>query len=303
MKAAVLHEYGPPSKFRYEDAPDPKPGPGEILVRVSAASLNPIDWKMRSGVIRQMFPLNFPAILGRDLAGVVREVGEGVQGFAAGDRVCALSQSTYAELAVLKFADAAHVPEGLDMTVAAAIPLVSVTGDQLIRKGAQVQPGQTVLISGALGSVGRCAVFAAAEIGAKVIAGVRAKQIDEARALRGVTDAVALDDDDSLARVGLVDSVADTVGGATAAKLLGKVKQGGIFGSVLGPPPDAALHPTVQIVPVYAQPDAATYAHYAEAVRDGRLLLPVEHVLPLTEIAAAHSLGEKGGSGKIVVVP
>src|SRR6185437_12541797 len=138
MKAVVLHEYGPPSKLKYEDFPDPKPGRGEVLVAVRAASLNPIDWKMRSGVAKEHFPVSFPAILGRDLAGIVRELGEGVNDFAIGDRVFALAWGTYAELCVVKASELAKIPDGLDMTVAAAVPLVSVTGDQPIRKATAV---------------------------------------------------------------------------------------------------------------------------------------------------------------------
>ena len=105
MKAVVLHEYGPPSKLKYEDFPDPKPGPGEVLIAVRAASINPIDWKMRSGVAKDHFPVTFPGILGRDVAGLVRELGEGVKDFAVGDRVFALAWATYAELCVVKAAD------------------------------------------------------------------------------------------------------------------------------------------------------------------------------------------------------
>src|ERR1700761_4930366 len=112
MKAAVIHEYGSPKVLRYEDAPDPKPGPGEVLVRMQAASINPVDYKMRSGAAKDRFPVQFPGILGRDVAGVVRELGEGVTDFAVGDRVFALASRTYAELCVVKAADLAKIPEG-----------------------------------------------------------------------------------------------------------------------------------------------------------------------------------------------
>jgi NADPH:quinone reductase-like Zn-dependent oxidoreductase len=302
MKAVVLHEYGPPSKLKYEDFPDPKPGPGEVLVSVRAASLNPVDLKMRSGAAKDHFPVTFPGVIGRDVAGVVRELGEGVNNVAIGDRVFALAWATYAELCVVKAADLAKIPDHLDMTTAAAVPLVSCTGDQLIRNATAVQAGQTILLTGAVGSVGRCALFAAEEIGAKVIAGVRKKQIDEARAL-GAVDAIDLSDDSAIARLGTLDAVADTVGGDTAPKLLGKVKPGGNYGSVLGPPKDAALHPTVNIKPMTAQPNPATYVHYAEAIRDGKLQLPIDRIMPLADAAAAHAAAEKGGLGKIVLTP
>jgi len=301
MKAVVLHEYGGPSKLKYEDFPDPQPGPGEVLVRVQAVSLNPIDWKMRSGAAKERFPLEFPAILGRDVAGVVREVGEGVQGFKDGDRVFALANKTYAELCVVKASDLAIVPEGLELTTAGTIPLVSVTGDQLMRDGAKAQKGETILLTGTLGSVGRIALFAALEIGAKVIAGVRKKQIEEAKSL-GAAEAIDISDDDELAKLGIVDAVADTIGGELATKLIAKVKPGGNYGSVVGPPSNAALNPTVHVNAFMAHADAKTYVHYGEAIRDGNLVLPVDRMVPLADAAEAQAVAEKGGIGKIVLL-
>ena len=302
MKAAVLHEYGGPSKLQYEDFPDPQPGPGEVRVRVLAASINPVDWKMRSGAAKDRFPVEFPGILGRDAAGIVESLGEGVRGFAEGDKVFALTRQTYAELCVVKADELAHIPEGLEMVTAATVPLVSLTGDQLIRIATEVQPGQTILLTGATGSVGRCAMFCALEIGAKVIAGVRKKQMEEARAL-GAEQVINLEDDDDLARIGTVDGVADTVGGKLAPKLLAKIKQGGVYGSVLGPPQDASLHPLVRVKAIMAQPKPETVVHYGEAVRDGRLRIPMERVMPLREAGEAQAIAEKGGVGKIVLVP
>ncbi len=302
MKASVLHEYGPPSNLKYEDFPDPKPGPGEVLVRVQAASVNPIDWKLRSGAAKARFPLTLPAILGRDVAGTVRELGEGVKDFAVGDRVFALANRTYAELCVVKASELSRIPDKLDMTTAAAVPLVAITGDQLIRKATNVQPGQTILLTGALGSVGRCALFAALEIGAHVIAGVRKQQIHDAMDL-GAIAAIDINDDASIASLGSLDAVADTVGGASAAKLIAKVKPGGIFGTVLGPPSNAALHPTVTVNHIMATPDPATVIHYAEAVRDGKLKLPIDRILPLSQAAEAQTVAEKGGIGKVILTP
>jgi len=300
MKAVVLHEYGPPKNLKYEDFEDPKPGAGEVLIRVHAASINPVDWKIRSGAAKERFPQEFPVILGRDVAGTVSALGEGVEGFSIGDRVFALTWHAYAELCVVKATDLAHVPANLDLTTAGAIPLVACTGDQLMRAGVRAQPGQTILLTGSLGSVGRIAVYAAKEIGAKVIAGVRKRQIEEAKSA-GAIEAIDLDDDDSIARVGMIDAVADTVGGKFAPKLLAKVKPGGFYGSVLGPPQDAALHPTVQVNAFMAHADPKAILHYAEAIHEGKLKLPVEMVLPLEQAAEAHARAEKGGIGKIVL--
>jgi NADPH:quinone reductase-like Zn-dependent oxidoreductase len=300
MKAVVLHEYGPAKNLKYEDFDDPVPGPDEVLIRVHAVSLNPVDWKMRSGAAKERFPVSFPAILGRDVAGTVSKLGEGVEGFKVGDRVFALAHATYAEFCVVKAAELALIPEGLEITTAGAVPLVSLTGDQLIRRGAQVQAGQTIILTGALGSVGRCALFAALEIGATVIAGVRKQQIDEALSL-GAIAAIDTDDDKSIASIGVVDAVADTVNHDVAAKLIAKVKPGGIFASVLGPPANAALHPTVQVNAIMAGPDPKTVVHYAEAIRDGKLKLPIDRLMPLSEAGQAQAIAEKGGIGKIVL--
>ncbi len=302
MKAAVLHEYGGPSKLKYEDFEDPEAGPGEIRVRVLAASVNPVDWKMRSGDAKERFPVEFPGILGRDVAGIVESIGEGVKGFKEGDKVFALAQKAYAELCVVPAADLVRVPEGLEMTAAGSLPLVSLTGDQLIRDATGVQAGQTILLTGAMGSVGRCALFCALELGAKVIAGVRRKQMDEALSL-GAIAAINLDNDDDLARLGLLDAVADTVGGKLAPKLLAKVKPGGAYGSLIGPPKDAELHPLVRVKPMMAEPKAETIVHYGEALRDGKLKLPIDRVLPLAHAGEAQAVAEKGGIGKIVLVP
>ncbi|HEY1743859.1 MAG TPA: NADP-dependent oxidoreductase [Granulicella sp.] len=301
MKAVVLHEYGGPSKLKYEDFPDPQAGKGEVLVRVAAAGLNPIDWKLRSGVMKEFMPLQFPVILGYDFSGVVRELGEGVTKFAVGDRVFGRTGAAYAELAVIKADESAKVPEGVEMTTAGALAVVTTTGDQLIREAAKLQPGQTVLLTGALGSVGRVALFCALEMGAKVIAGVRKKQIEEALSL-GATAAIDVSDDDELAKLGTVDAVADTLGGALAEKLIAKVKPGGAFGSIVGPVGNAALHPTVVVTAFGSHPDAKTLVHYAEAIRDGKLVLPIDRMLTLTDAADAHAAAEKGGVGKIVLL-
>jgi NADPH:quinone reductase-like Zn-dependent oxidoreductase len=188
------------------------------------------------------------------------------------------------------------------MTTAAALPLVNVTGDAMIRLGAKVQPGQTVLITGALGGVGRSAVFAASQIGARVIAGVRGKRLDAARQLPGVGEAIAIDDDAEIDKLGPLDCVADIVGGELAGQLLARVKEGGTFGCFpTQNPRNAALHPTIQINIVIAPVNSATILRYAEAVRDGKLTIPVERIMLLADAAEAQAIAEKGGTAKIIL--
>jgi len=301
MKAVVLHEYGGPSKLKYEDFPDPVAGAGEVLIRVAASSVNPVDWKIRSGAAQGRFPVQFPAVLGRDISGIVRELGAGVTGFKPGDKVMALGRAAYAELAVVKAEEVALVPEGLDLVKAAALPLVTLTGEQLITRGTQIKTGETVLVAGAVGGVGRSAVLTAKKAGAVVIAGVRRSQL-EAAAKLGADTVLALDDKDAMAKLGFVDAVADAVGHETAEMLLGKVKQGGVFASVLGPPANAAMHPTVKVVPVMVVPDAAKLRELAEDVVAGRLVIPIDRMLPLEDAGEGQAAAEKGGIGKVLLL-
>jgi NADPH:quinone reductase-like Zn-dependent oxidoreductase len=302
MKAVVLHEYGGPEKLKYEDVPDPEPGEGQVLVRVAAASINPIDWKMRSGIAKERFPVEFPGILGRDVSGTVRSVGAKVEGFAPGDKVMALAWKTYAELCVVDAADLVHVPNGLELTEAAAVPLVVTTGEQLISLGTKIEKGQTVMITGALGSVGRSAVFTAKQAGATVIAGVRKSQKQEAAQV-GADEVIAIDEDADIARLGFLDAIADTVGGETAQTLIGKVKQGGVYASVVGPPANAKMHPTIRVAPIMAKPDAQKLRWLAEQVADGKLRIPIDRMVPLEDTAKAHAAAEKGGvHGKILLL-
>ena len=301
MKAVVLHEYGGPDKLKYEDVPDPVAKEGQVLVRVAAASVNPIDFKLRSGAMKTFFPLELPTILGKDLSGTVRELGPGVNQFKPGDKVMAVASHAYAELVAVPAKDLALVPDKLDLVKAAALPLVTLTGEQLMTQGTKIQAGQTVLVTGAVGGVGRSAVWTAKKAGAKVIAGVKKSQVKEAAAL-GADQVLALDDAAAVDKLGFIDAVADTVGGATAQKLLGKVKQGGVFASVLGPPANAKMHPTVRIEPIQSKPDAARLRVMAEDVATGRLVIPIDRMVPLADAGEAQSAAEKGGIGKILLL-
>ncbi|HTB68510.1 MAG TPA: NADP-dependent oxidoreductase [Steroidobacteraceae bacterium] len=303
MKAVRLYEYGGPENLKYEeDAPEPTLGADSVLVEAAAASVNPVDWKIRSGARQKDFPMTLPVILGRDVSGVVRAVGREIRAFKPGDRVLASTTATYAELVVVEGSILTHLPDGVDLVDAAAIPLIALTGDQLVRLASRAQSGQTLLVSGALGSVGRAAVHTARKLGIKVIAGVRARQLAEARTL-GVLDTVAIDDDGAIAKLALVDAVADTVGGETAAKLFGKVKNGGNFGyaSVI-PDGMAQRNASVTVTRVYARPDASKVREFADDIRDGKFLLPIGRRLPLRDAAEAHALVQRGGAGKIVLV-
>jgi NADPH:quinone reductase-like Zn-dependent oxidoreductase len=302
MKAVRIHEYGAPEQLRFEEGvPEPQVTANTVLIEAAAASVNPIDWKVRSGARQKDFPLTLPAILGRDVSGIVRTMGANVHNFKVGDRVVAMSNATYAQLVGVESSLVTHLPDGVDLIDAAAIPLVSLTGDQLVRVATKVKQGQTILISGALGSVGRAAVHTAKKLGARVIAGVRGKRLSEAAALE-TWSVVAIDDDEAIAKLGAVDAVADTVGGDTAMKLLGKVREGGSFGyaSVL-PEAAKAQYPGVVITRVFGRADPSKVREFSDDIRDGKFSLPIALRMPLREAAEAHRLGERGGTGKIIL--
>lgn len=303
MKAVQLHAYGGPENLKFDDnVPEPALSADSVLVDAAATSVNPIDWKVRSGARQRDFPLKLPAILGKDVSGVVRSVGRNVHAFRPGDRVLAMADATYAETVAVEGSVLTHLPDGLDLVDSAAIPLVALTGDQLVRLAARGEARQTILVSGALGSVGRAAVHAARKLGLKVIAGVRARQMAEAQKL-GAYGVVAIDDDTAIAALDLVDCVADTVGGTTAVKLLSRVASGGHFGyaSVL-PEGISQLYPAVVITRVYARPDASKVREFADDIRDGKFVLPIGRRMSLGDASAAQELAQEGGVGKIVLV-
>jgi len=302
MRAIVLPDYGPASALRLQTLPDPTPGPGEIAIRVAAAGINPIDWKQRSGNYKAFMPLTFPAVLGRDVSGTVLSVGSGVTAFTAGARVMGrVPRGGYAEIAVGPAASFTIVPAKLDLADAAALPLALLTGSQLAEEAVDARNGEVVLVTGATGSVGRVAVFTAKARGARVYAGVRARIKGDAAKL-AVGGVVALDDDAEIAGLPALDGIADTVGGPTTQKLLEKVKRGGRIGSVVGPTPGAADR-GITVRPIVTHDDPQRFAELAQAVADGKLIIPIVRRFPLAQAAEATALAEAGAGGKVLLIP
>jgi NADPH:quinone reductase-like Zn-dependent oxidoreductase len=158
------------------------------------------------------------------------------------------------------------------------------------------------MVVGAIGNVGRSAVFTARDRRATVIAGVLTRQINEAKTV-GADHVVATDDDTAIANLPMLDAVADAVGGKTAEKLIARVKPGGVFATVVGAPQNAATYPSVKVVPVFSKFDRNTLQFMAEAVRDGKLVISISKEFPLSEAAEAQALAQKGGIGKILLLP
>jgi NADPH:quinone reductase-like Zn-dependent oxidoreductase len=301
MKAIVLTGYGDPDRLQQQEVPDPSPQPGEILVRVAGVSINPVDWKLRSGALRAWMPLDLPAVLGRDVSGIVSAVGPGVTAFAPGARVLGLVNRGYAQLVTAALDAWAEVPAEIDLVEAAALPLAGLTGAQLVEEAVGIREGEALLVTGATGSVGRAAVFAAKARGARVYAGVRKKYKAEAAKL-GVSGVVALDDDAELDRLPSIDAIADTVGGETIGKLLTKLPAGGRIGSAVGEPAGAKER-GIAVRAMLTRADGKRLGELSRAMAQGKLVLPIARRFPLAEAATAQRFAESGAAaGKVLLV-
>ena len=304
MRAALMTNYGGPEVLQLGEAPKPEPGPGELRVRTGAVGVNPADWKWRSGWFTALVQFSFPHILGYDVAGVVDALGDGVTDLAVGDRVVSMTSSSaqgaYAEYVVVAAGATAKIPSNLDFATAAALPTPGLTGVQLVEECIRPSADQTVLVTGAVGGVGRFSLHAAKRLGARVVAAVRAGQAAEARAL-GADEVFALGEGDWSGP--LFDAVADTIGGPEVAKLCRHVKPGGKIATVSTTPIDAEGLPSKPEFFAY-HADRVRLAQLAEAAARGELPVPVAKRLPLAQAGEAHRLVEGGGlGGKVVLEP
>jgi NADPH:quinone reductase-like Zn-dependent oxidoreductase len=301
MKAVLLHGYGDVDRLPYEDAPVPQSAAGELLVKTMAVSINPIDFKLRRGDLKGRMPLKFPAILGRDLSGEVAALGDGVAGFKVGELVFGLVNRSYAEYVVCKPEDLARIPTGLDPVEAAALPLVLLTGSQVIELGVRPRSGETVLVTGAAGGVGRTAVHVAKQHGARVIVGVRANQRREAERL-GAETIIVLDDEKEIAGLPELDAVADMVGHEAINRILPHIRKNGVLATVVGKPQSAEGR-DLRVAEVWAQRNSARLVELGKDVARGLFAIPIEKKLKFSQIREAQQLAEKGGIGKIVLTP
>ncbi|RKG86785.1 NADP-dependent oxidoreductase [Corallococcus terminator] len=301
MKAVVLKSFGDVDALAVQDMPEPEFGPGDVKVRVTAAGINPVDSKIRRGEMQELMPVTFPTILGRDVSGEVMEVGANVKGFQPGDRVMGMVHGGYAEVVVAPANVWAKVPHSLELRDAAALPMVTLTGAQLIEEQVKPARGDTVLITGALGAVGRAAIHAAHALGVKVWAGVRAQQAEQARRELNMEGVVAIDRPEEVAKLPTLDAVADTVGGKAVTPVLDKVKRGGKVCSVVGEPVGAKERGLVGSF-FLSHPDGPRLARLAESVAKGELLIPIAQTFPLDAAKEAQKHAETAGTGKVLLV-
>jgi NADPH2:quinone reductase len=302
MRVVECDEYGGPETLHLAEREIPAAGPGTIRIRVHAAAVNPADTKLRQGMFDSVAPLHFPQVLGYDVAGVVDELGAGVSGFVPGERMFAmldmLRRGAYAEYVLVPAGDVVRIPDGLDFATAVAIPTGGLTGVQMIEEYAHVQPGDVVLITGATGSVGRFAMFAARHCGAQIITATRKNQLEEARAL-GASETLILGD----AGWSGPDFkyVIDTVGGDAVAALCRHLRQdGAIFSAATTPINSEGLISAPVFVVVHNDP--AKLSALAKTIAAGELPLPIAQRLPLAQAVDAHRLVERGGSGGKVIL-
>jgi NADPH:quinone reductase-like Zn-dependent oxidoreductase len=303
MKAIRIHNYGGPEQLFHEDAPRPIAGPGEVLVAIHAASINPVDWKIRAGYMKAHVPLSFPAILGLDISGVVEATGPDVAGFKAGDEVYAMCEPVkgggYAEYTAVKTGILALKPKSLDHIQAAAIPLAGLTAWHALTEFGSLQRGQKVLIHGAAGGVGSFAVQIAKAMGAYVIGTAQARNQALLREL-GVDLAIDYKATAFEQVAKEIDLIIDTVGGETEQRSWAVLKKGGILTSTVSQA--QAPHPGVTGKYIANHPNGAGLRELAKLAEAGKLRPIVETVLPLQETRKGHELSETGHvRGKIVL--
>ena len=306
MKAIRIHNYGGPEVLKYEKAPRPQPGKDEVLIRVHATSVNPIDWKVRQGYMKDLWPHKFPLILGWDVSGVVEAIGTGVSRFKKGDEVYsepdASRDGAYADYIVVRESEVALKPKSLHHVRAAAVPLVALTAWQALFDAGQLKPGQRVLIHGGSGGVGHVAVQLAKWKGAHVSATASTKNQESLRE-RGVDEPIdyTKQNFEDVARD--VDLVLDLIGDETQERSWSVLKKGSVLLSLVQPPSvEKAKALGVRAAFVAGHPSGAQLAEIAKIIDSGKLAPVIDRIIPLSEVRRAHELSQSGHvRGKIVL--
>jgi NADPH:quinone reductase-like Zn-dependent oxidoreductase len=307
MKAVRIHNYGGSDVLVYEEVPVPEPGSGELLVRVRAASVTPMDWKMREGYVRQWVDVPMPHILGRALAGDVVAIGPDVTGFAVGDAVCGtvnLMKGTHAEYAAVPAAEVMVKPTEMDYESAAAVSFSALAAWQALIEAGSVAEGQTVLIHAAAGAVGSLAVQIAKAHGARVIGTASAANAEFVRAL-GADEVIDYTTTRFEDVVHDIDLVLDLIGGDTQDRSWQVLKPGGILVSLVSMTPEAqeaAAAQGARAAMVATRPDMAQLQQIADLMTAGRVRSAIGTVRPLAEAREVQELSQTGHArGQLVL--
>jgi len=304
MKAVLIYKYGGPEELKYEDAPMPVINPDDVLVKVIATSINPIDWKVRKG--QHGNDRTFPIILGWDVSGVIEKVGDEVKNYKVGDEVYARPDpsrnGTYAEYVAVRAKEIYFKPKSIDHIKSAAVPLAGLTAWQGIFEHGKLEAGQKILIHGASGGVGTFAIQFAKWMGAYIIGTASEKNSAFLKEL-GADEVIDYQKEHFEEKLKDIDVVFDTIGGETQIKSLAVLKPGGILVSTVGIKDQEALKAkNIQDVQYMAQSIPADLKQIAVLIDAGKIKPIISDIMPLTDIIKAHQLSEAGHTrGKIVI--
>ena len=309
MKAVRFHEYGGIGVLRYEDVDRPQPGPGEVLIQVAGAAFNPIDTWFRAGILDQVYPVTFPYTLGIDVAGVVADLGEGVQSPAVGDAVIGFlplpGAGAAADFVVAPASVLVPAPVNVPLADAAAIPVAALTAWQALFERGALTSGQRVLINGAGGGVGGFAVQLSAGAGATVIATASARSAETVRSF-GADQIV----DYTTVRIGdavrePVDLVVNLVPGSRqdTVALLDVTKPGGVLVTATSPGGEFPEH-DVRVEFIQVRSDPAVLTQIVKQFEAGALHLDISNRRPLADTPLVHEQSESGAlRGRVLFVP
>lgn len=306
MRAWRIHEFGGPEVLRLEAAPVPSPGPGDVLVKIAVASINPIDWKMRSGLLQNVMKIALPRTLGRDCAGTIVAVGEGISDVAIGQVVAGITDpakhGTHAEYAVLPVVQAAPIPPGIVPEVAASLGVSGLSAYIPLVEDARLAAGQRVLIHAGAGGVGGLAIQIARHLGAEVITTCSAANRAYCMDL-GAAHVIDYTTEDFVAVASECDVVLDTIGGETHVRSQQALKSGGVLVALSAAPvPNAPPREDIRIVASRVRPTTERLEKLYEWAASGVLRSTIESRFPFERATEAYRLSESGHArGKIVL--
>jgi NADPH:quinone reductase-like Zn-dependent oxidoreductase len=308
MKAIAIKQYGGKEQLKEIDIPKPTPKEKQVIVKLHATSINPIDWKLREGYLKAMMPFEFPIILGWDVAGMVEEVGEHVQDFKVGDRVFArpetTNRGTYAEYTIVDTHLLAKIPDNISFEEAACVPLAGLTAWQCLFDFGNIQKGDKVLIHAGAGGVGTFAIQLAKSVGAYVAATAGTHNVEFLKSL-GADEVIDYKKQDFEKVLSEFDFVLDSLGGENQEKSFTVLKEGGKLASIVSEPnQEKAKQKNIKSGNVWLVPNGQQLEKIANLLGQNKLRVIIGHKFPFSEegIKEAHALSESHhAKGKIVI--